>query len=200
MKKLLVLLTAMLLLLTVSASAETATVENVLYTSENANYSMMIPEDFLPVDDSYIEMVKSRIEKGLLPGVDEEMLAGMQTSLASVDLSQMDMILSRTLVGNINIQVQYMGVPGSLLSVYKDQLDEVNIKSYAVAGVTSDNITTHDVEEIGNYNWYHLSCSMLGREIEQYIAADETGLAYILTFTGIDEADMELILTTFQFE
>ena len=38
MKKLLILLTAVLLLLSVSVSAETMTAETVLFTSEKSNY------------------------------------------------------------------------------------------------------------------------------------------------------------------
>lgn len=200
MKKLLVLLTAALLLLSGIASAESQTAEAQLYTSENANYSMMIPADFIPVNDSFVSMVESKIKNGDLPGVDSDQLARMQASLANVDLTQLDMILDSSLTGNINVQVQNIGIPGSMLPFVKTQLDASNLASYAAVGVDSENITTYDMEQIGHYTWYHLSCIMLEREIQQYIIADEDGLGYIVTFTGIEAPDIELMLSTFLFE
>ena len=200
MKKLLILLTAVLLLLSVSVSAETMTAETVLFTSEKSNYSMMIPADYIPVNDTFTDMIKTRIVEGKLPGVSDEQIAGIQEAVGNADLSNLDFILSSNLIGNVNIQVQNFPVPGSMLPLIKEELDEVNIETYTAAGIGVKCITTHDMEEIGNCNWYHLSCTILGRDIEQYIAVDEAGTAYILTFTQIDEADMELVLSTFQYE
>ncbi len=200
MKKLLILLTAVLLLLSVSASAETMTAETVLFTSDKANYSMMIPADFIPVGKSYADMIKTRIEEGELPGIDDEQLAQMQATMKDADYSKFDFILSRTLVGNINIQAQDYGIPGSLLPLYKDELDDINIDTYAGIGVSREDITTYDMEEIGHCNWYRLSCTIFGRDIDQYITIDESGMGYLLTFTEIDETDIELILSTFQYE
>ena len=200
MKKLFVLLTAVLFLFSIAASAETMTAETVLFTSEKANYSMMIPADFIPAGNAYVEIIKNKVAEGKLPGVDDQRIAQIQNIAANADLSQFDFILNGTLNGNINIQAQYYGIPGSLLPLYKDQLDEVNIEAYADIGVSRKNITTYDMEEIGHYNWYRLSCSLLGVDVDQYITVDESGMGYILTFTGIDEADMELMLSTFQYE
>lgn len=200
MKKYLALLFAVLMLFTSFAFSESVTVEAVEFVSEHANYAMMIPADFVPVNDSFISMIESRISNGQLEGIDADQIQQLQNALNGVDLSSLDMILSRSLTGNINIQVQSIGIPGSMLPDVKAQMDASNIASYATIGVSEDSITTYDMEEYGNYNWYHLSCVLLERDIQQYITADENGTGYILTFTGIEEPDIDLILSTFAFK
>lgn len=200
MKKWLALLLAVLLLLSASALSEGETVEAVEFVSERAAYSMMIPADFIPASDSYINLVRTRVRNGNVTGISEEDLDVIQEQFSISDFSKMDMILDRTLNGNINIQTVDTGVPGSLYPEVKSLLDETNIESYTTLGLTEDDVSTYEMESCGNYNWYHISVNYLGRAIEQYMVADENGLAYLITFTDIGKEDIELVLSTFCFE
>lgn len=199
MKKWLALLLTALLLLSASALSGSETAETVEFISERAAYSMRIPADFIPASDSYINLLRTRIRNGNVTGISEEDLNVIQEQFRTIDFSKMDMILDRTLNGNINIQTVNTGVPGSMYPEVKGLLDETNIESYAAIGLTEDDITTYEMESHGNYSWYHMSVSYLGRAVEQYMVADENGLAYLITFTDIGQEDIELVLSTFRF-
>ncbi len=108
-------------------------------------------------------------------------------------------------MGNLNIQDTSFGMPMKTVALMKDTLDETFSKQYAsMFDIAEDAVSTYDIETIGNYQWYHIdvAMSLMGVDvvIRQYITVvGAENNAYIVTFTGIDEAEVLYMLENIAF-
>lgn len=108
-------------------------------------------------------------------------------------------------MGNLNIQHTSFGFSMDMIVMLKDTLDETFTKQYVdTFGVTEDDITTHDIITVDDRQWYRIdiAMSMMGVDFvaQQYITVcGEENDAYLLTFTAIDDAEVQYMLENVAF-
>lgn len=110
MRKFLCLLMAVMMLLSCTALAETATeteVETTLYTHPTLGYSMNLPTDWILLDSETVDTLVDTMKSGEAGTLDDATLAQYT---AQIDATNMMIALSPDQTSNVNVVAQDLGV------------------------------------------------------------------------------------------
>ncbi|MCQ2457107.1 MAG: hypothetical protein MJ142_00055 [Clostridia bacterium] len=200
MKKLIALLLAVLMLAgtafaedaAVKTAVKTQTVESVsgLLTFEvPSRWYVMKPGT---VDELFTVAGDAAFDE---MGLTEADIANAKAAISQVDLSQMDMVYTASMTGNLNVIAQEAaGMNMSLLKLMKSVYDQMFAGQYMNMGVPEESIIYYDIEQIGDLEWYRMDVEYAGNEICQFITCDQNSHMIIFTFTRISEPDFMPVL------
>lgn len=186
MRKFICLLTALMMLLTCTALAETATetpVETELYTHPTFGYSLEVPSDWILLDNETIGTIVDTMKDGQAGTLDDATLAQYA---AQIDATNMMMALSPDLTTNINVVAQDLGATFSA-NVVADELCPSLVSQYQAlfADCVFDDPGSVVIYNDTDYARVSATYSLAGAylRMHQYIVI-ENNIMYCLTFTA----------------
>lgn len=202
MKKILSLIMALMLLALCPAMAETVeetAVQTQTLVSPNGDYSFDVPLGYIPMDaEVMLSQFKTEEMQQLLAqamGLEDASQLAMYFEL--VEASNMMIVYSSDLVGNLNVQAVEASLTMDLLVMLKSAMDAAMIEQYVSMGVAEEDIYPMDIQEIGGRRWYGMQLAMAGVPMQTMMTV-ENGVQYTITFTAIEEAEMLSILESFK--
>lgn len=202
MKKILSLIMALMLLALCPAMAETVeetAVQTQTLVSPNGDYSFDVPLGYIPMDaEVMLSLFKTEEMQQLLAqamGLEDASQLAMYFEL--VEASNMMIVYSSDLVGNLNVQAVEASLTMDLLVMLKSAMDAAMIEQYVSMGVAEEDIYPMDIQEIGGRRWYGMQLAMAGVPMQTMMTV-ENGVQYTITFTAIEEAEMLSILESFK--
>lgn len=202
MKKVLSLVMALMLLMLCPAMAETAeetAAQPQTLVSPDGSYSFDVPADYIPMDSRLMLSVISTPEMQQIMA----QVLGLQDAsklsmyLEMMEASNMMIVYSSDLMGNINVQTFEASLTMDMLVMLKAAMDAAMVAQYTSLGVAEEDIHPMDIQEIGGYRWYGVQLTMAGMETQVMITV-ENGVQYTMAFTAIDEVEMLSILESFK--
>lgn len=202
MKKLIALLLAVLLLAGAACAEEAVQVTKTaanMQTVESVTglVTFDVPSRWFVMKPGMIDELFELIGDDALAsaGLDEQAIAYAKAAMSQVDLSQMDMVFTASMTGNLNLVAQdASGVTMELIKLLKTAYDQAFISQYAALGAAEDSIVCYDIEQIGDLEWYRLDAEVMGSEISQFMTCDDNGHLILFTFTNMAEPDFLPVL------
>lgn len=198
MKKMLALLMALLMLVLCSATAET-TVQTQALLSPDGSYGFDVPADYI--------VMNSQIMKTLFTSDEmRDMLAQMfgledasqlDAYFAVIEASNMLFVYSGDMTGNVNAQTNVATMTMEQMVLFKSLLDTTIVQQYCALGAKEEDITLMGMQEVGGRQWYAIQVVLSGMTINSRMTIVD-GVQYTLTFSGMEEDVMQLVLESFQ--
>lgn len=198
MKKMLALLMALLMLVCCTATAET-TVQTQALLSPDGSYGFDVPADYI--------VMNSQIMKTLFTsGETQDMLAqvfGLEDAsqldayFAVIEASNMLFVYSGDMMGNVNAQTSVATMTMEQMVQFKSLLDSTIVQQYCALGAKEEDITLLGMQEVGGRQWYAIQVVLNGVTINSRMTIVD-GVQYTLTFSGMGEDVMQLVLESFR--
>ena len=116
----------------------------------------------------------------------------------ALEKSNMLLVYSDDLTGNLNVQVIAAELTLDEVVLYKALLDLTIKQQYLGLGIAEESIHTMDIQEIAGRRWYGTRVEMMGMQVLSLMTV-ENGLQYTITFTDIDEDVARRIMESFVF-
>lgn len=204
MKKMLSLALALMLLMLCPAMAETAEVAAPAVqtlTAPDGTYSFDVPEDFIPMNSFTMKMLFSteEMQNAIAQAMGLADASQLEVYFEQLEASNMMIVYGPDMLANMNTQAIATELTMDILVLLKDVMDESTTQQYVNLGIAEEDIHPMEIQEIGSYRWYGMQVKMMGLDIQTMMTI-ENGVQYVLTFTGMDAATMESILTSFKVE
>lgn len=201
MKKMLSLILALMLLMLCPAMAETVveTVEQPqTLVSPDGSYSITVPADYFPMNAEVMVSLfaTEEMQRMLAQAMGLEDASQLAMYFETLEASNMMIVYSGDLVGNLNVQAVAATMTMDQLVMLKALMDEAMIQQYVSMGLAQEDIQLMEIQEIAGRRWYGLKLAMAG-EIMQTMITVENGVQYVITFTGLEEQDAQSILESF---
>lgn len=207
MKRFAILLMCAMLLLTTSALAER------VYPLENAETCTSVtglityerPADSVPMTEEFVESIMDGDFLKSALGDDEnaeQIIDSMVSTVASVDLSQMDFVYTADFEGNFNIiGSKGIGITPDMLSLVQSVFDEQLVATYVSMGVSEDSCSPQGIQTIGSNpnQFYVFYVEVFGASVHQYISYNEAGDQITLSFTNFPQDQEFAIVESVQF-
>lgn len=194
----LALLMALLILVCCTATAET-TVQTPALLSPDGSYGFDVPADYLPMNSQIMKTLftSDEMREMLAQVFGLEDASQLDAYFAVIEASNMLFVYSGDMTGNVNAQTSVATMTMEQMVLFKSLLDSTIVQQYCALGAKEEDITLMGMQEVGGRQWYAIQVVLNGVTINSRMTIVD-GVQYTLTFSGMGEDVMQLVLESFR--
>lgn len=175
---------------------DTADVQTLV--SPSGDYLFNVPADFIPMNADVMKAMfdTDEMQQALAEMMGLDDASQLAVYFDAIQASNMMIVYDSNLYANLNVQATTAAMTMEQMVQMKSLLDASIIQQYAALGVSEEDITLMDIQEIGGRQWYGAKLVFYGMNMQTMMTV-ENGTQYTITFTLLDDAVVQTVLESF---